>query len=198
MAGYLCLWNVDGPFLWPTLSEEAARTKRGQRVERRWKVENTKNIPINSRIFLKACGSVKGLMASGRTLAPPVEVSAVAKGSVVYQSQPYKLGTTTQELDLSAEPCNFVMVEFDAILPPQQALTIKKLEGIGNLGAMYWNQQGGGVRIQPRRKHHYRGDVMPELEETWSRHLEEVGFEIETDEELRTATTECSDNVTAV
>jgi predicted HNH restriction endonuclease len=111
----------------------------------------------------------------------------IQEGSAVYLDHPYE--NKTEELDHTVQPKNFVNIRFDAILVPDEALTVRRIEGIGNLRTMYWNIPRSGVRIGPRRNQGFRGDLMPQLEEVWAQHLDGISFPIGDDEEERTIST---------
>jgi hypothetical protein len=155
---------------WDELIDEAAATRSGRSVFRRWSVANTKAIGVGARAFLIAQGGISdGIIASGFVAEPPNGKKPLRDGSAVYSDANWRTG----------DPSNYVTIEFDAILDvrtnPGHALPMEHLQ-TGDLAVMYWSVQRGGVEIRPRRRLHLNTNLLPQLEQVWRDNLQRVSF----------------------
>jgi len=163
-------------FWWDELGDEAALTRSGRTVSRKWSVYNTKTIQIGSRVFLIAQGGVSdGIVASGFAAQPPNGKTALLEDSVVYLDSNWKTG----------EPSNYVMVDFDVILDvrshPKHALATDSLMR-GDLAMMHWNTERPGIEIKPKPEFHSPANLLPQLELLWQRNLKSIAFPISSDD----------------
>ena len=140
---YLLTWNsLRWP--WPELTDTALRVNAGETVTSRWGCGRNKHIQPGDRLFLLKQGTEpRGIFASGTAVSHPFTAPHWDEGKAA-------LGM----------PANYVELQFDALLVPEQALLRRDLlKGHPVLGQQYWDTQVSGISIKTA--------VLPELEAFW-------------------------------
>lgn len=146
MPSYLLSWNPDR-WQWADREANVAELAKRGTIRLRWSCGNNKHIPPGARVFLLKRGKPpRGIVGSG----------TVIKGS--YRDLHWDEARARQR-----DECNYVRVEFDALLSPAaEPLPVADLAPTG-----IWKAQSSGVRIP--------GDLAQLLEVRWDEHLARAG-----------------------
>lgn len=175
MPGYLLHWDLR-----ESLSSDAVVTQNGEEVRKSWRIGNKTSLSEGDRIFMLAQKGHKirpklanGLIGSGYVGPAPEGETPITPGSAIFHSEDRYDGH-----ERTIKKGNRITAVWEAILRPDQILTVDRLEKSGNLKDVYWNPVSSGNEIKPK-KGSSQVDVLPELEELWRRHLEEIAFPVE-------------------
>lgn len=142
MTAILGTWNPN-KWAWDDIDEEVKKTAAGTPVPGRWSVSNRKHgVAVGDRFYLlKQEVEPRGLIASGTVTSLPFE-------DAHWNGKP---GETT----------NYVYVEFDVVLDPNDVLPIEQLTA--ELGNTHWTPQNSGISVHPLDE--------GTLESIWTEHV---------------------------
>ncbi|NUU19049.1 DUF3883 domain-containing protein [Cellulomonas humilata] len=145
--GFMLTHNPD---MWHWDEQEfataVAATRAGSLYRDSWSMGAREGgVDAGDRAFLVRLGDHgRGIIASGRITGP------------IYSDEHF---------DGSGRQSNFVLVDWDTILEPDDRLELTHVEA--SLPGQHWHPQGSGIRI--------RDEVLPQLEGLWASHLRGLG-----------------------
>lgn len=145
MSTYLLTWNPE-KWQWDTLAENAAATRRGEKVAMTWSSGVTRSIRPGDRVFIVRLGSdPRGIVGSG------LARSAVSE-TEHWNDERAAAGERSLTFD----------VELDALLNPETDVVLGQKILESRLPEVRWAPQASGMGLPD--------DIVPTLEALWKEH----------------------------
>lgn len=165
MLGFVLNWQRAGEYKWASLLEDAAATRAGASVPTHWWVGKQTRIAEGDRVFVLAQGGLSdGLIASGYAAPIPPDAAPLRPGYAVYHGRHFKEG-------------NYITADLQEILTPDDVLPRSILESTYRVSLIDWEHiQLPGGQIKPKGKLKLNLDILPDVEDLWEKHLEQIRF----------------------